>query len=265
VAECCPDGEFEQRGLTFGVSLVQSCRACRKVELFSASMKRQLIEVDGILSELDVPLLSGAGAVQQVNALYESCEELLLKKKRVDVAINAEPQIVQRTLRLYFRHEYYSAPENDRPYFCLYVEGLVLDGTKSGALPLSTFFERVTIQTQTEKKSNVGAQSLDWKEDDLVGSGAHCFRAKVYADKATPIKINLYRSNDVCARYNISDQLRFLLPYIRMDPSEEEVLLAMWQYFEAYNLIGADKDRRYVKLTEVGAAHATQLHAGVLI
>lgn len=212
-------------------------------------MKRQLAEVDAILSTIDVPALDKQ-ALQQIDSLYQSAEDLLVKKKRIDVALNAEPQILQRILRLFIRHEYYGSPEDDRPHFLVFVEGLVLDGTKSGAFPLSTFFERVSIQTQTEKKSSAGSQVLEWKEEDLAVD-AHCFRAKVYSDKATSVRISLFRSNDVCPRYNISDQLRYLLPYLRVDPSEEEVLLAMWQYFEVNGLIGADRDRRYVKLTEV--------------
>lgn len=189
--------------------------------------------------------------MSKVNILYEQAEDILLKKKRVDVAINAEPQIVQRILRVFIRHEFHGSPDNDKPHYLLHVEGLLLDGSSSGGFPLSAFFERITIQSQNEKKNTSSAQSLDWKEEDLRGITAHCFRAKVYADKASTVKIGLYRANDVCARYNISDQLRFLLPYLRVDPTEDEVLLAMWQYFEANGLIGMDRDRRYVKLTEV--------------
>lgn len=225
-------------------------------------MKRQLQEIDSYLpKDALCSVENGRETLVQVNDLFCKIDDMILKRKRVDLALNAEPATKQKILRVFIRHEFIAAPDGDRPHFLLYVEGLLLDGAQNGAAPLASFFERISIQTQVEKKNAQGSQVFEWKEDDYpLGSTAHCFRAKVYADKSCAVKILLHRSSEICARYNISDQLRYFLPFLRIDASEEEVLLAMWQYLEMDGLIGADKDRRYVRLTEVGSLQALRLY-----
>jgi hypothetical protein len=216
-------------------------------------MKRQLQEIDSYLPKGALcSIENGKDALEQVNDLLSKIDDMILKRKRVDLALNAEPATKQKILRIFIRHEFIASPDSDRPHFLLFVEGLLLDGSQNGAAPLASFFERISIQTQVEKKNAQGSQAFEWKEEEYpLGSTAHCFRAKIYADKSCAVKILLHRSNEICARYNISDQLRYVLPFLRIDASEEEVLLAMWQYLEMDGLIGADKDRRYVRLTEV--------------
>ena len=213
-------------------------------------MKRQLVEYDSFLPE--AAFAQGQRKeLDKINDLVGNIDQLLLKRKRIDVAVNAEPQLKQLTLRLFIRHEFIADPQNDKPHFLLSLEGLLLDGQHQGEVPLGSFFERVSIQIHSEKRSQ-GQQSLEWKEEDYpLGCNAHCFRSKIYTDKQSAIKILLHRSNEVCARYNISDQLRAFLPYLRVDPTENEVLVAMWQYLDVNGLMGADRDKRYVRLTEV--------------
>jgi hypothetical protein len=221
-------------------------------------MKRQLQEIDSYLPrDALVSIENGKETLAQVNELFCNIDDMILKRKRVDLALNAEPATKQKILRIFIRHEFIAAPEGgDRPHFLLFIEGLLLDGSQNGAAPLASFFERISIQTQVEKKNAQGSQIFEWKEEDYpLGSTADCFRAKIYVDKSCAVKIFLHRSSEICARYNISDQLRYFMPFLRIDASEEEVLLAMWQYLETDGLIGADKDRRYVRLTEVSNRH----------
>ena len=215
-------------------------------------MKRQLIETDTFVPERALDLYDGArDTLEKVNSLFCKVDDLILKKKRIDLAINSEPQIKQKVLRIFLRHEFYANPDDSKSYFLLNIEGLLLDGTKTGEVPLGSFFERISIQTQLDRK-NQGLSTIEWKEEDCsIGVNAHTFSTKIYADKSTAIRVIFYRTNEVCARYNISDQLRSFLPYLRVDPTEEEVLLAMWQYLETNAMIGNEKDKRFIRLSEV--------------
>jgi len=185
--------------------------------------------------------------------VFSNVDALLLKKQRIDLALNTEPQIKQKVLRLYVRHEFYAATDAEKSYFLVTVEGMLLDNVYDKTFNLTHFFERISLQSQTDKKSSQGSLIYDWKEEDFpMGGNAHSVQAKVYTDKPSLIKVSLHRSTAVSMRYNISDQLRGVVPYLRFDPSEEEVLLAVWQYIETSGLFVAEKDKRYFRLTEVG-------------
>ena len=80
------------------------------------------------------------------------------------------------------------------------------------------------------------------------GSIADCFRVKIYGDKQIPIKIFLHRAVNVRPRYEISAQLRSILPFIQVDPTQEDVLAAIWQYLLVQGLIG---EGRFISLTPV--------------
>lgn len=218
-------------------------------------MKRQLSDIDNLLPARVLQTHEGAaGILSHVNESFAKIETLLLKKKRVDLAVNSEPQVKQKVLRVYIRHEYIAAPANDRAHFIIHIEGLLLDHSITTTTHLGAFFERVSVQTQSERKNNQNSQILEWKEEDYaLGSSADSFRAKIYSEKPCLCKILLHRSNEVITRYNISDQLRTVIPYLRFDPTEEEVLVAMWQYIDVNGLFAPDKDKRYFKLNDVSA------------
>lgn len=219
-------------------------------------MKRQLDDIDSLVPVEVLHERDGAiETLSKVNESFAQIESLLLKKKRIDLAMNSEPQIKQKVLRIYIRHAFVAASASDKSHFLVHIEGLLLDNTIAKDSHLGSFFERVSVQTQSERKSSPNMQFLEWKDEDYaLGSTADSFRAKVYADKSCTCKILLHRSTDVIARYNISDQLRAVLPYLRFDPTEEEVLVAMWQYLEVNGLFAPDKDKRYFKLNEVNIA-----------
>ena len=214
-------------------------------------MKRQLEDIDRSLPRFVLESDNLQDSIRRINAVVANVDSLLLKKQRIDLAINAEPPVKQKVLRVYVRHEFYAATESEKSFFLVNIEGMLLDENASD-FNLMSFFERISIQTQTEKKNNQGALVYDWSEADFpLGANAHSVQAKVYADKSTLCRVSLQRSTAVQTRYNISDQLRAFVPYLRFDPTEEEVLLAVWQYIELNGLIGSEKDKRYFKLTEV--------------
>ena len=219
----------------------------------SYPMKRQLGDIDQSLPRSVLQQEDLQDSIQRINNALATVDELLIKKQRIDLALNAEPQVQQKILRVYVRHEFYPATDTEKPYFLVNVEGLLLDDTYNKTFNFMHFFERATLQTQTEKKYNQGSLLYDWVEEDFpLGSRAHSLQVKVYTDKSTQCRLSLHRSTAVIARYNISDQLRGIIPYLRFDPTEEEVLLAVWQYIELNGLFVAEKDKRHFKLTEVG-------------
>ena len=73
----------------------------------------------------------------------------------------------------------------------------------------------------------------------LDGHKADCFRFKIYTDKPQAIKIFLHRAEHSSSkkRVELADQLRALLPHMAIDPTEDEVMLAMWEYIDAHRLI----------------------------
>ena len=222
-------------------------------------MKRQLHDIDAILpsSILSVaPRL--ADALQNINEISGNIDSLLRKKKRIDLALSTEPQLKQKILRLFLRHEYYPATQLVKGHFLVHIEGILLNGNdqhqqQTEAANLGQFFERISLQV-AEKKYNQGPQLLEWREEDCPqGATADNFRFKVFSDKPVLTKILLQRTSEAVARYNISDQLRRVLPNMRMDPTEEEVLLAVWKYIEVNALFVQERDKRFFRLDEVSS------------
>ena len=60
------------------------------------------------------------------------------------------------------------------------------------------------------------------------------------------MKILFHRANDVNPRYEVSEPLREILPGLRVDPSIEDVTLAVWQYAQVNGLI----DKKFIKCNE---------------
>ena len=215
-------------------------------------MKRELQDIDCVLPESAfASSAEGKDSLDHINKLTAYIDNLILKRKRIDLALNAEPQVIQKILRMYLRHEYYAASGSDKAHFLMFVEGALLDSTESLAVSnLGKYFDRISVQT--EKKYNQSLQTFEWKEEDFpLGIHAECFRVKIYSDKPCLCKVALQRATDGCVRYNISDQLRRVIPYVRIDPTEEEILLAVWQYVETNYLFVQEKDKRFVRLDEV--------------
>ena len=84
------------------------------------------------------------------------------------------------------------------------------------------------------------------KAASSLGAKAHCFRVKIYGDKMCSCKIQLYRTHSTKRRYSLSAELMAVVPYLRPDPTEEEVVLAVFEYITSnglYNIGGRDKDK----------------------
>ena len=107
---------------------------------------------------------------------------------------------------------------------------------------------------QNEIKAKEG-ENKSKDKNILSAHGVHYYQIKVYFDKVSDkslytARLKLTRSNNILVRYELSPSLRSILPNLRVDPSEEEVILALWHYIRINGLFG-DKDRKFVKTNEV--------------
>jgi len=125
-------------------------------------------------------------------------------------------------------------------------------------IPFGSFFDRVRVVI--DKKINTTMEPFEWSASELPGiyiiiislllllllsslildgHKADCFRFKIYTDKPQAIKIFLHRAEHSSSkkRVELADQLRALLPHMAIDPTEDEVMLAMWEYIDTHRLI----------------------------
>lgn len=156
--------------------------------------------------------------------------------KRKSFALNSKEKTRQKILRIYMRHEFIAASGEERAHFLLSIEGRIVDAKIGTLFPLGMFFSSISIQT--EKKLNTDGKVCGWEQDvNSEGSKANCFRFKIYADKNYPVKVYFTRSNYALRRFEPPPLLRQLFPMISIDPTEEEVLMALWRYVHHHGLI----------------------------
>lgn len=223
-------------------------------------MKRTICSIDDYLPNS----FQAKDTLNSINQLTVNIDNLIRKKKRINVLLNSihssstaalPSHVGQKIMRIFIRHEFYSMTScvNEKPYFLLYIDGLILHSSSSltagNNYCIGNYFDRISVQT--DKKYNLDSQCYEWKYEHYpIGSTANGYRIKIKCPKSNspggevilPCKISLSRSTNVTPRYNISDQLRMLLlPNIRIDPTEKEVLLAVWQYILTRNLTTADR------------------------
>ena len=238
---------------------------------------KHLLSVDKYLPESVRNDASIISSLQSIDELVERIDMVTRRKRRVGVMLHnlhgsaptvpagLQSHVQQKLVRVFIRHEFVASganrhldPSNSpaaatRPHFLVYIDCVVLDPNVEGESKhptLGALFDKISLQI--DKKFGQGeSQLLECRREDFPsGTATHCYRLKVncYRPNETllPCKILIHRSSSVCKRYSISDQLRrVILPNIRADPTEREVLLAIWQYVTSNNLLSVDK--RYIR------------------
>jgi hypothetical protein len=183
--------------------------------------------------------------LDKIIELEENFETALSSRKRVCFAINSEPEIKIKILRIHLRHQFIATTAEEKAYFIISIEGHLLDKSAAKMLPFGNYFDK--IRMQLDKRQNPINNVFEWSaENHPEGMKGNCFQVKVPGDKPFPIKMFLHRSNDIRPRYEISPFLRELLPFLQVDPTEEQVLLAMWGYISTMGLLDS-RDRRQIK------------------
>lgn len=244
---------------------------------------KHLLSVDECLPESVRNDASIISSLQSIDELVERIDMATRRKRRVGVMLHnlhgssssaptvpgLQSHVQQKLVRVFIRHEYVASgasrhldPSNSsateaaaatRPHFLVYIDCVVLDPNVQGESKhsnLGALFDKISLQI--DKKFSQGeSQLLECRREDFPsGTATHCYRLKVNCyrpnENLLPCKILIHRSSNVCKRYNISDQLRrVILPNIRADPTEREVLLAIWQYVTSHSLLSVDK--RYIR------------------
>jgi hypothetical protein len=148
-----------------------------------------------------------AATLQKVNSLIASADALLGKRHRVEAALAAEPRIKRKFLRVFIRHEYRPSTPQERAHFVLFVDGVLLDPAYSN--PLGQFFDRISVQ--------VGKGQCEWSDATCPeGAAGESFSMRLSHDKNCLARVYLHRCDELRARFNISDQLRVLLPNLQV-------------------------------------------------
>lgn len=244
---------------------------------------KHLLSVDECLPESVRNDASIKRSLQSIDDLIERIDMVTRRKRRVGVMLHnlhgssssspivpagLQSHVQQKLVRIFIRHEFVAssvsrnldpssspaaAAAATRPHFLVYIDCVVLDPNFEGQnkhSDLGALFDKISLQI--DKKFSQGeSQLLECRKEDFPpGTATHCYRLKVNchrpSDTLLPCKILIHRSSSVCKRYNISDQLRrVVLPNIRADPTEREVLLALWQYVTTHSLLSVDK--RYIR------------------
>jgi hypothetical protein len=214
-------------------------------------MKRSFVQIDDYLPA-NVDEICGipvSSALSRISALELAIDEKIHEYCRLNYAIDSSPSIQTKILRNFIRHEYSCNPDNanDPGYFTVYIEGHLLDqhliharnDDKLGnSFKYGTFWEKIRLQVDLKGSGQSHGMTYEWTctDNNHIGMLADCFRfripnvwtSKSSAEMQIPVKIAFHRSNDVLPRYELSPVLKSLFPNMRMDPTEADIMTAMW-------------------------------------
>ena len=211
-------------------------------------MKRSFSEYD---SQIPTKLLERfphkSQQLKRIIELENEIEDRLDSFRRSALEANCEVKTKPKILRIYIRHVFVPSSLDEKAHFLVTVEGRLLDGTPVEEMPFGLFFDEVKVVP--DRKYNIDNMLFEWtKEKFPAGVRAQCFRFKLQCDRTLPVTIRLTRSDYAVKRYETSSGLRQLLPKLPPDPTENEVLLALWEYIQMYDLC---PDKSVVRCDEV--------------
>lgn len=193
--------------------------------------------------------------LQRIAELEKDIETRCACFRRTALEENCEPKTKSKVLRIYIRHSFVASTPEERSHFQVTVEGQVLDGMSVDDAPFGRFFD--AIRVVPDRKHIAENLILEWsKEKYPAGARAHCIRFKMYSDRTLPVTIQLNRSNYAVKRYELSSGLRQLFPKLPMDPTESEVLGALWEYIRMHDLCA---DKGTVRCDEVNRLTAQHI------
>ena len=210
-------------------------------------MKRSLVPEDKFLRHVKDIFPQVENVLDDIDELDLDFVDIIRKKKRFGLALYSEPVIRSKILRICVRNQFNPSTADEKAHFLISIEGYLLDKSAARHVPFGNFFERIRVQL--DRRFHPINWNFEWSSDSHpAGSRAHCFRLKAYGDKAFLAKIFLIRAGDVKPRFEVSPQLKVLLPGLPIDPTEEDVLLAMYQYIQSKNLLD---ERKYIRCNTV--------------
>jgi hypothetical protein len=161
-------------------------------------------------------------------------------------------QYTQKTLRLFVRHTFHPTPDkSEKGYFMLWIDGMTFqEGSSEYTQGLQSALDRVYIEI--DKKQAYNCYTYEWKLTDYPeGCSAQSIFLKIPVDKNCSARISLYLMNDFSSKYQIQNEtLKYMLPQITCETSEEEICTALLHYIQNNNLF-SERDRKYFRCDSV--------------
>jgi hypothetical protein len=183
--------------------------------------------------------------LERIQQVESSVTSLWTSHSRKSLEEYSEPIIVTKVLRIFLRSHFVPANALDRAHYVVSIEGRVLDSAYSG-IHFGSFFDSIKVVTVRAPLS-----SIEWNaQAEPKGRSADCFRFKLYGDRPCPVKVYLTRNDSVQPRYDLSPALREMLPQLRWDPTDEDILMAVWSYAVEKNLMDS-RNRTTIRCDEV--------------
>lgn len=191
-------------------------------------------------------------ALDRINAIESDLQRTWTRNRRMALAVNSDPTIQTKVMRIYVRSHFVPDPtDKAKSHYLVTIEGKLLESKLSEKHHFGYFFD--SIKLVVDKRSGAYSQlsALEWdSRRNPEGRKADCFRFKVFHDKPCFVKFYLTRSNEVRPRFDLPPAMRDLLPLIRWDPTEEDILLAMWSYIMENGLVD-NRSRSLIKADQV--------------
>jgi chromatin remodeling complex protein RSC6 len=218
--------------------------------------KRVFTEIDEIIPDLIWEYFpEKAKKLQKIAALEDDVDNLLMGSMRTSYAMNSERSIKSKIMRIYLHHKFVPQVGDEKSHFLLTVEGQLLDNDYKYCVPFGSCFEKIRFVPDSGNKRQQQLaldRQTEWSETMFPdGLKASCFRCKIYGEKSSALKILLFRRSNIRPRYEVSSRLRMMIPYIRVDPTEDEVILAVWQYLISKNLFIEGKERKVIRCDDI--------------
>lgn len=212
-------------------------------------MKRRLDSIDTCIPEKVWDMFPEKKEnLKKIKELEQKLEDVQ-HSMRSKYARIATPQVTKKMLRVFMHHQFVPTSPEEKAHFLVSVEGLVLCPKLMNYVHLGNFFDKMIFQI--EKKAAI-EKTLEWSAaNHPEGVKSDCFRFKIYGDKPQILKAYFYRSNDPRPRYEISEKLRALFPYMPIEVPEEDVYIAMWAYIQSNDLFVVTRDKKLIRCDDV--------------
>lgn len=219
-------------------------------------MKRSFIEIDDVISSNILQQdQKFTNKLNRLRKLEETVDMKLSSYQRQLFPMNIEPTIRTKYLRTFIRHEYFPFIDKEKSYYLVYIDGHILDDSimndTSNPIRFGSFWEKIRLQVDRKQGPQI---MFEWSVSDNCHEGVmiDCFKFRVNSSNTSlNLKLTFHRSSDIQSRYELDPVLKSILPRMRVDPTEEDVMLAIWEYVRSKDLM----DKRFIKCNDVSLSH----------
>jgi hypothetical protein len=198
--------------------------------------------------------------LQRLSDIELSIQERWMHQQRLAMAASTEPDVHQKVLRIFLRHQLFPATQTEATHFLIRVEGSLLD-PKYKLLPscaFTNFFDKIKVVV--DRRYYAQYAHLEW--DAAAASAATpptpaplqgrrlspcCVQFKLFGDKPSIVRLVFEKSQRVCQRYEVSIGLREAFPKLRSNPSLEDVVTTVMHYAQTNYLC----DKRMIRCNDV--------------